>query len=97
MNFAVNNDVLTELINNIKSGATTLRSNIEGVYNSIGGFQSSWDGPAYTAFKERCDAFRPALDEVADIIEAYATYLENIQTNEVSTLFTEVDNAFSIL
>lgn len=94
--FADNVDVLNDVVTALGEAKTNLQASIDNIYDLLGGtLHSSWQGTVYNAFKERCDFYHPALDELVSLIGAFEGLFDKV-SGEAAALDADVASSLEI-
>lgn len=83
-------DLSTQLIN----AATQLSSDFGEIFSKIDGLENYWSGVAYDTFKKKCHDFKPAMDTLVAVLQAYASLLSTNVNNAAEVLDASVQSAF---
>ncbi len=96
MDFGVNTEFIKNLASTLKKEAANIESTIENIYRKLENLEKDhvWEGDAYKAFWADCKAFRPALNQVPEVINDFAKFFDGKVHSNADTLHTEVQNAY---
>jgi hypothetical protein len=93
--FADNQDSLQVVIDDLVLAQKELNQSIDSIYGLLTGkLNQSWSGTVYTAFMNRCNFYRPALEELITLIGAFEKMFNEVKS-EAGNLNDEVGSALS--
>lgn len=73
--FVADAEKMEELHNDLVNTANDLTSFIEDIYTKVGDLNNVWSGDSYNAFKAKCDSYRVSLNQLPEILNAFAVEL----------------------
>lgn len=68
---AVNDEKILELTGALGEAAKNIATKIEEIYTQIHALNEDWEGKSFTAFVEKCDSYRSALDTLPEVLKAF--------------------------
>jgi len=82
MNFVVNQGKLEEVAKKCEDVASNIEEKISAIYEKIGKIETDehWVGDSYTAFSESCEKYHESLNQLVNILKAYAVLLRGVDT-----------------
>ena len=76
---AVNVDVTEELVQDLEKYTKLIDENIDNIYKILKvDLKESWSGEVYEAFIKKCDFYRPSLDELVELLQAFTNMFGNL-------------------
>ncbi len=78
MDFATNSGLLEELREHLNDAITTIIEEEGLIFSGITDLKESWDGQSYEAFREKCETYRPAMNSLISILEAYKDMIDKV-------------------
>lgn len=88
---------LTALSNTISNGASSCRTMLATMYESINGFAADeWSGSSYELFKSKMAAYKPTIESMLSKLEAKAAGFAALASSGSSTT-ASVDDALNTM
>lgn len=95
-NFAADSNITEDpVIAKLTQAANDVEAKIGEIYSLIDGLNESWSGESYDLFKAKCTEYKPALEGLVLMLEAFAKICSNDILPKIEDLKTDVDSAFS--
>lgn len=70
--FVADADKLEEMHNDLVNTANDLTTFITDIYSKVNDMNTVWSGSSYDAFKARCESYRASLEQLPEILNAFA-------------------------
>ena len=93
--FVADDDKLNDLCSEFEKASAEIESYIVDIYKKIDDLNDVWSGDSYDAFKTRCDVFKKDLEELPDILDAFATEMGDLAL-DTDTLITCIKSLLDI-
>lgn len=89
--FTADTDFQQELSQELENAKTKFATCVTNMYSEIDSMGSSgdWKGPDYDAFKQTCEGFHSALDDLGDTFLMFKKHYDRVQTG-TDALATEL-------
>lgn len=94
MDFAVNSELLAEAIETCTTTATTVEEQIAEIFLKIDALGDHWEGTSYDNFKSSCEGYKDSLNQLVNLLNAFAKLLSNVAGPE-ETLESDIRDALS--
>lgn len=94
MDFAVDENLLLEAKDKCETTATEIEGYIDKIYDTIASLNDYWSGDSYTTFSDSCNKYRDSLDQLVNLLRAYAVLLNDVNVPRAE-LEEKIKNAIS--
>lgn len=93
--FAVDSNITEDVvIAKLNQAADEIETKIGEIFSLIDGMNESWSGESYDLFKAKCTEYRPALEGLVIMLEAFSKIFSDNILPAIETLKVDVDSAF---
>ena len=93
---AVDTEKIEQFSIDMADYATTIKGDIDAIYSKVNDEMSKyWVGDSFNNFKSQVDAFRPTLDTLVDMINAFSKYFKEHVGPEATTLDSKIKDILS--
>ncbi len=79
--FVADAEKMQDLHNDLVNTAKDITTFIEEIYSKVNDLNSVWSGDSYDAFKSRCESYRTNLEELPDVLNAFAADMGTLSSN----------------
>ncbi len=79
--FVADAEKMQELHNDLVNTANEITAFIDDIYSKVNDLNSVWTGGSYDSFKSRCEMYRTSLEQLPDILNAFAVDMGTLSSN----------------